>query len=308
VGSKQRILTQEGIPGQNLGEVFTASIANRQIIVQKNEGYWDSLMLAFRGTETGVVTLNSFLALVNPLLFVANEPRISLRGRDMYALSAAFYGIQPRVIEGATGTTDSVFGIRIPLWVKTKTSESYAWNATRIAVSNIASEVVHLSLQVLQAPPAPTPGAFNNILPYRGPGRIDAREIPFTTPGSTGITQVTPKLPKLGKLLGLLVFCTTVPTQAAVTSDVEFLFLDSPTFRYTAASWGDMHGVFDSVEDQGAAQAAPAITNQLAMQNYGWLDFRDEPIDLIAEDIALSVDAEVTGEAVRFIPVIEVPQ
>jgi hypothetical protein len=231
-----------------------------------------------------------------------------MRGRDLYALSSAFYGIQPRVIEGATGTTDSVFGIKIPLWVKTKTSESYAWNATRVAVSNIASEVFHLSLSYLTTPPAAQPGSSGDILPYRGTGRIDAREIPFTTPGATGITQVTPKLPKLGKLLGMLVFCTTVPTQAAVTSDVEFLFLDSPTFRYTAASWDDMHANLNSVEDQGAAQAAPTITNQLALQNYGWLDFRDEPIDLIAEDIALSVDAEVTGEAVRFVPVIEVPQ
>src|SRR5713101_4316813 len=300
--------SMEGIPGANVGETFTASIANRQIIVQKNEAYWDSLLLAFRGTETGVVTLNSFLALVNPLLFIANEPRISMRGRDLYALSAAVYGIQPRVIEGATGTTDSVFGIRTPLWVKTKTSESYAWNATRIAVTNIASEVFHLALQVIgTAPPAgASPG--NDLLPYRGTGRIDAREIPFTTPAATGITQVTPKLPKLGKLLGLLTFCTTVPTTAAVTSDVEFLFLDSPTFRYVAASWDDMHGTLNSVEDQGAAAAAPAITNQLAMQNYGWLDFRDEPIDLIAEDIALSIDAEVVSEAVRFIPVIEVPQ
>jgi hypothetical protein len=306
--AKKRILSAEAQPGANFGEVFTASIPNRVLNVQVGEGYYDSLELSFRGSLTGAITLESFLTLVNPLTFIANEPRIQLTGRDAFALSTAFYGQTPKYNEGATGTTDTVLGIRIPLWVKPKPStESYAWNATRVAVTNVASEVFHLGINFANAPPPNIVAQNNSPFEYQGPGRIDARQIPFTTPGATGIVQVINKLPKLGKLLGLLVFSTTVPTSAAVTSDVEFLYLDSPLSRITTASWADLQNDFLYAEDFTRADATAMVTRQV-LQNYGWLDFRAEPIDLVGQDIALSIDAEVTAEATRFIPVIEVPQ
>ncbi len=306
--AKKRIISLQNQPGANLGETFTASIPNRTINVQVGEGYWDSLTLGFRGSLTTTVLLETFLPLVNPLTFIANEPRIQLNGRDAFALHTAFFGQPPKYNEGSTGTTNSVFGIQIPLWVKPKSaSESYAWNATRVAVTNVASEVLSLGLTYLNAPPATEALAGIDRLSYRGPGRIDARQIPFTTPAATGVVQVTPKLPKLGKLLGLLVFNTTVPTNAAVTADTEFLFLDSSKSRIVSANWSDMQADFWSPGDFTRADATAMVTRQV-LQNYGWLDFRDEPIDLIGDDIALTVDAEVVSEAVRFIPVIEVPQ
>ncbi len=304
---KHRIISLQTQPGANLGESFTASIPNRTINVQVGEAYWDSLTLGFRGTLTTTVLLETFLPLVNPLTFIANEPRIQLNGRDAFALSTAWYGQPPRYNEGATGTTDTVYGIHIPLWVKPKTTESYAWNATRVAVTNVASEVLNLGLEYLFTPPPAEPIAGIDRLSYRGSGRIDARQIPFTTPSATGIAQVTPKLPKLGKLLGLLVFNTTVPTSAAVTADTEFVFLDSSKSRIVSATWSDLQANFWSPGDFTRADATALVTRQV-LQNYGWLDFRDEPIDLVADDIALSIDAEVVSEAVRFIPVIEVPQ
>jgi len=305
---KHRIISLQTQPGANLGEAFTASIANRTISVQVGEGYWDSLTLGFRGTLTGTIALESFLTLVNPLTFIANEPRIQLTGRDAFALHTAWYGQPPKYNEGATGTTDTVYGIHIPLWVKPKAAtESYAWNVTRVAVTNVASEVLTLGLEYLFAPPAAELLAGIDRLSYRGPGRIDARQIPFTTPAATGIVQVTPKLPKLGKLLGLLVFNTTVPTSAAVTADTEFLYLDSSKSRIVSATWSDLQANLWSPTDFTRADATALVTRQV-MQNYGWIDFRDEPIDLIADDYALSVDAEVVSEAVRFVPVIEVPQ
>ncbi len=305
--SKKRILSAQNVPGANLGETFTASIPNRTINVQVGEGYWEELTLSFRGTLTTTVLLENMLGVVNPLTFIANEPRIQLQGRDAFALSTFWYGQPPRYNEGATGTTDTVYGIRIPLWVKPKTSESYSWNATRVAVTNLSAEVLSLGLAYQNTPPPTVPYGGSDFLGYRGPGRIDARQIPFTTPASTGIIQVTPKLPKLGKLLGLLVFNTTVPTSAAVTADTEFLFLDSTKSRITSANWGDLQAECQDPIDFTRADATALVTRQV-LQNYGWLDFRNEPIDLIADDISLSVDAEVVSEAVRFLPVIEVPQ
>jgi len=306
--AKKRILSLESIPGANFGETFTASIPNRTVNVQVGEGYWESLSLAFRGTLTTTVLLETFLSLVNPLTFIANEPRIQLNGRDAFALSTAFYGQAPKYLEGATGTTDSVYGIRIPLWVKPKpAAESYAWNATRVAVTNVASELLHLSLNYANAAPAAIKSANTSPFEYQGTGRIDARQIPFTTPAATGISQVINKLPKLGSLLGILVFNTTVHTSAAVTADTQFLFLDSPLSRITSASWTDLQNDFLYAEDFTRADATALVTRQV-LQNYGWLDFRAEPIDLVGQDIALSVDAEVVSEATRFIPVIEVAQ
>lgn len=85
------------------------------------------------------------------------------------------------------------------------------------------------------------------------------------------------------------------------------MFLDSSKSRIVSATWADLQANFWSPSDFTRADATALVTRQV-LQNYGWLDFRDEPIDLVADDIALSVDAEVTAEAVRFVPVIEVPQ
>ena len=292
---KTRILTQQAIPGANLGETFTASIPTRIILPQKGEAYWSDLFLGFRGTLAAATTvaLETFLALVNPLIFTANETRISMRARDLFALSLAFYAQPPSGVEGAAATTDKVLGIRIPIWVNPKPNESYGFAITRVAVTNISAETLNLSL------------GWNSK--KSAGGRIDAREIPFTTPGATGITQVTPKLPKVGKLLGLLVFSTTAPTPAADTAGVQHLFLDSPTTRYVSADWGDLQASLESSEDMTRANATEMMLRNV-MTNYGWLDFRDDPIDLVAEDVSLSIDAQVVSEAERFIPIIEVPQ
>lgn len=294
---KARILTQQAIPGSNLGEAFTASIAQRQVNIQVGEGYWDSLSLGFKGDgAVAAVTLEAFLDLVQPLTVIENEPRISMRGTDLFALSTAFYEASPQFVEGAIGQDMKVFGIRVPLWTKPKTTETYGYSITRVAVTNISGEVVTLTL------------LYDNAVPAgRNPGRIDAREIPFTTGAATGIQQVTNKLPKLGKLLGLLIFSTTVPTVAADLASVQNLFLDTPTARLVSATWGDLQAAFHANYDFVRADAS-ALVKRNVLDNYGWLDFRDEPVDLVANDVALSIDSQSVSTAVRFIPVIEVPQ
>jgi|SRR2546427_6969622 len=299
---KARILTQQAIPGANTGEAFTASIPNRPLIPQTGEAYWESLSLSLFGQgAVAIVTLENFLNLVNPFVFNANEPRIVMRGRDLFAFSMAWYNYPAFFFEGAAAAQDKVFGIRIPIWVKPKTNEQYSWQATRVAVTNISVETLGLTVLYKETPPT-----GNLELGLTG-GRIDAREIPFTTPAATGIVQVVPKLPKLGKLLGLLVFVTTGPTSAAQTSDVQTLYLDSTKRRLVSANWADLQATFQQYFEETSGLGTVTILQRL-LTNYGWLDLRDDPIDTVADDISVSIDAEVVSEAVRIIPVIEVPQ
>lgn len=292
---QSRIISRQGIPGANWGEVFTASIADRPVIPQVGENYWDSLLLSYRGTiaAANTVIMELFLQLVQPFVFNANEPRISLFGRDMFALCTAFYEDNPAFIEGATATVDDVEGIRIPLWITPKSGENYSYFITRVAQTNISAEVFSLSLLSKSKPP--------------GGGRIDARTIQFTTPAATGaVTQVLPKLPKLGSLLGLLIFATTVPTQAAVTCSAQNIFLDTPSTRLVSIAWDDARSIHPFGVDETRATAT-ALVKDSVLRNYVYLDFFDDPIDLIANDVAVSVDSEVASDIQRYVPVIQLP-
>ncbi len=293
---KTRVLTQQAEPGANLGEAFTASIAQRNIAIQGGEGYWDSLSLGIKGdTAVAVVALTDFLSVVQPITILANETRINARGVDLFALHAALYGYNPAFIEGAIGQDDKVYGIRIPLWIKPKSTESYAYSITRVAQTNLSGEVVSLALNYRNAPPAAPAG------------RIDAREIPFTTGAATGIQTAIEKLPKLGKLLGLLLFCTTVPTETADSSSVQRLKIKTPKTTLVDATWHELHNHFQDHIDFVAGDASELVLRQV-LDNYGFLDFRDEPIDVATEDVSVTIDNQAVSSAVRFIPVIEVPQ
>jgi hypothetical protein len=273
--------------------------------------------MGYRGTLTGLITLESFLPLVNPLLFVANEPRIVLQGRDAFALSTAWYGRSPQFNEGATGTTDTVYGIRVPLWIKVQPKELYSYSLTRVAVTNVSAEVASVGLLSLDHPPSPNSGpvgsfdfvksAGSTALSDASIGRIDARQILATLPAATGFTQLVPKLPKIGLLRGLLVFATTVPTSGAVTASIQRLQLGLPNYNPVDATWGELQAAFLATVDFTRADATAMVVRQV-LQNYGWVELRDTPIDLVNNDVAVNVDAEVANDPVRIVPVIEIPQ
>lgn len=214
---------------------------------------------------------------------------------DLFALCAAFYGYTPAFIEGAIGQDDKVYGIRIPLWIVPKSTESYGYSITRVAQTNLSGEVVSLALNYLNARPTPARG------------RIDLREIPFTTPAATGITTAIEKLPKLGKLLGLLMFCTTVPTETADSASVQRLKIKTPKTTLVDATWHELHNHFRDRIDFVAGDASELVLRQV-LDNYGYLDFSDEPIDVATEDVSVTIDNQAVSSAVRFLPVIEVPQ
>jgi hypothetical protein len=268
------------------------------------------MSIAYRGTLTGTVTMESFLQLVNPFVFLANEPRVVITGRDAFALSTAWYGQSPSLNEGATGTTDSVFGIQIPLWVKVGPKELYSYNATRVAVANVASEVFHAGLFALDKPPDlsyNSPSGNWGLKAPNGPGRLDIRQILATLPAATGYSQILPTIPRIGLLRGLLIFNTTVPTSAAVTGSVQRLQLQLPSSNPVDIHWNDMQSTFRKAIDFTRADATAMTTRQI-LQNYGWVELRDTPIDLVANNVAINVDVQLASDPIRIIPVIEIPQ
>jgi len=292
---KSRILTQQAIPGANQGEAFTANINTRIIAPGAGEAYWESIQVSLKSTvSVASVALETLLGTCNPFTFVANDPRITGPLRDYYALSTAFYKSRPNFFEGTLAeAVCSVHGIRIPLWLKIKPSEVYSWFATFSAGTNLSLGVIDVDIRYYNAAP--------------NTGRIDARQIPFTTPAAAGIVQVTPKLPKLGKMRGLLTFANTVPDLNADAGTVNRLFLDTPTQRILSADWADMRTDISSYEDFIRADTSTMVSRDV-LQNYAYIDLAEEGIDLVANDVALTIDAEKVSDTARFYPIIEVPQ
>jgi hypothetical protein len=53
---------------------------------------------------------------------------------------------------------------------------------------------------------------------------------------------------------------------------------------------------------------ATVMTTRQILQNYGWVELRDTPIDLVANNVAINVDVQLASDPIRIIPVIEIPQ
>jgi hypothetical protein len=315
MAQRLRTLFDGAVPGTNLGGAFTASLAERQVLPQAGESYFDSLFLSYKGVgAVAIVNLRAFLDLVNPFVWKDGQPRIQMQGRDLFAFSTAWYGGAPRTEEGAIAANDWVSGMQIPLWAKIKPNETYSWFATRVAVTNISTEVLRLTIAALEKIPAGgvagslyAPGEQSSGDYAIGRGRIDARTIPVTLPAATGISTIINKLPKLGRLLGLLVFNTKVPDRTTDTSSIQRLFIDSSKFRVIDAHWQDLSGAMPFRPDPSTAAGvdSPVV---LELDNFGWLDLRQEPIDLIADDYSVTADVGVASDPVRITPIIEVPQ
>jgi len=289
--TRHRTLTIETVPGTNLGETFTGSLAERQIIPKTGDSYLDSLIISFKGdlAATTTVALETFLDLVNPLAFTRGNMQIQLRGRDLFALSSFFYGVTPDFLVGAAGQDDKVHGIRIPVWAPVDPTKVLSYSITRVAVTNISGEVLHLASRWFSEAPA-------------GRTPIYAVQITDTLPATTGISTRIQRLPKLGNLLALIVFNTTVPTVTADTASVQRLFMDAPGGERSEHHIADMLGTWKEFHDRGTADVIPGVLGP-----YGVIDFRDSPLDLIANDVKVDVETGVASDAVRYIPVIQLP-
>lgn len=287
-----RALEDDVPPGTTMGATFAADIRSTDISREGGENYLAEFVLSYKGDgAVAVVNIEDFLDLVNPFTFTANNPRIRLRGRDIFALNVAWYGNTPRFHEGAIGEDDKVAGMRIPLQVVPRGDEPLTYSITRSAVTNLSGERLKLSLRSFESIPSPMPG------------RLDMREIALTTAASLGFSTLIESLPKIGRLMGLLIFSTTVPSATADLSSIQRLFLETPRGRFGDYHVQDMQAAFTEYYAEAALGAL-----QDTLDNYLWVELREEPIDLVSDSVKLVVDVGVVSEAVRVIPVIEVAQ
>lgn len=273
-------------PGANLGTGFTTSISERNIIPK--DKFLDHMLLSVRGAvSTAAVAIETFSGLLAPLTIKAGqETRIQLRLRDLVALQAWFYGETPELWENTDNTgQDFVFGVKIPIQETINADQVYSYSATRVAQTNIASEELALV------------GAY--MSENKGKKPIIATELQYTTAAATGITQIGVQVPPVGKVLGLIVFNTSIPTDSASTFSIQRLqvLLNGAISSKLPMSVGKRL-------TSGVSDGTLSPINDM-LKPYSFFDFREEPIDAVANAVTFAVDVQATSEAVRIIAVLE---
>lgn len=278
------LVFQGADPGGNLGGTFTASLAERELI-PKGE-YLHELTIGLKGdTATAAVTMDTFLGILNPFIFkVGQETRIQLRGRDLLALNMFLYGSVPLFWSADTTNDDAkILGLKIPIWEKIDPGQNYSWSATRVAQTNVSGEVLELAARWSDKTLRDRP--------------IYAVEQPFTTAAATGRTNLNIQLPKVGDLIGLILFNTNAPTNTADASSVQRVQL------YMNGKRSSQFNVGTSGWIKGFNQENQALLMQDAYNQYMFMDFQEDPIDAVANNIEIEVDVEDASDAVRLIPV-----
>ncbi len=269
---------------------FTASIEEQQLAVAPGS-YIDAFSVAFSGdlAATTTVAIETFLNLLNPFQFkIKGDVRISLRGRDLYALNALYLSKSPGFFEGAAGEDDKVFGLQIPIWYTMAPQDVASWLATRVAVTNIATEELTVAYSTAEA--------------QRRAGYYHIVEITGTTPATTGIFRAVDFLPAKGWLQGILFFSTTVPTATAETVGITRVQILRDDVLDIHRRWDELGAEARFTGNLGTASAFVDI-----LANYRWLDLSEDPWDLRTSRVAVDIDSGVASEAFRIIPVYLVP-
>lgn len=270
--------------------VFTASIEEQPLAIAPGS-YIDYLSLAYKGDgAVALVALETFLNLVNPFQFKVNgDIRVSLRGRDLFALNALYWSRLPFAIEGDVIAEDvKVFGMRIPIWYTVGPQDSISWLATRVAVTNISGEIISVAYTVKEG--VTRPGYYHTV------------ELTGTTPATTGAFTAIQELPKVGRLQGILFFSTTVPTDTADTTGILEVRLYRNDRQDVFAEWFELRG-----DDRGGHSAAQGTPYSDTLTNYAFLDLSEDPWDLKTDRVRVELNAGVASEAFRMIPVYLAP-
>lgn len=278
------IILQGADPGANLGASFTASIAERELVVKGK--YLDSFTIGLKAdTSTAPVDMGTFLDLINPFVFKAGqETRIQLRGRDLVALNMFLFGSVPLYFAADTTSDDAkIAGIKVPVYENIDGNMTYSFSITRVGQTNVSGEVLELAAR------------WSDKTLSEGP--LVAVEQPFTTAGATGRTNLNIILPKVGNLIGLILWSNTMPTNTADTAGVQRLQLYLNGIRHS------QYNVNTTGFIKGFAQENQAALMQEVYANYRFIDLREDPIDAKANEINVEVDVESTSDAARLIPV-----
>jgi len=268
---------------------FTGSI-EEQLLAVRPGTYLDRFSIEYSGDDAvAVVPIETFLNLLNPFQFKVNgDVRVSIRGRDLYALNALYLSKTPGAFEGAIGEDDKVYGMQVPLWYTVQPNDSISWLATRVAVTNISGEDISIAYTTLEG--------------VRRPGPYHIVELTGTTPATLGVARAIDFLPRVGRLQGLLLFSTTVPTATADTTGLDEIRLYRNDVLDFVATWQDLAADYRFT---GNLITASAFVDILA--NYRWLDLSEDPWDLVTDRVAVDFDFGVVSEAFRIIPVYLMP-
>lgn len=283
MATKNVLLRSGATPGSNLGTAFTADIP--ETIFSPGNKFIDHFTLSYKGDLAAcqTVAMETFLDVVLPFAFKKNgETRVQLRGRDIYALNAAFLRRFPGGWEGATATDDKIDGMHIPVYEEVDPQATYSYSVTRSAVTNVSGEVLTLGVETS--------------------GRVIRRplmivEITATTAGAAGIQTLIQQLPRRGRLLGMLCFITGTEDGDDDEGTWNHLFIDVDDQNHS--SYG--------LSDPGLDVAGGIATNWPfdVLRNYRYVSFEKDPLDLVANKVSIRTDSRETSTAVRFIPIIE---
>lgn len=272
--------------GSALGAAFTANIDERRVI--KKGAYLHEFLLGLKADiSTAAVTLEDFLAVLNPFTFKKGpDVRIQLNARDLIALQLFWYGTLPHTFETGGTTDDKVLGIRVPVFEPFDDAFSYSVAATRVAVTNVGTEVLQLTAKWADDVLKPTP--------------IHAVNLAGTTPAATGESTLNVIIPKIGKLLGLILFNTAFPDGDSDASSIQKITLlrDGQKIDVLDVSVGGMLGF-----GPGLTLADPLFD---VLQNYSAWDYREDPIDAKASEIGIQIDTQDASDAFRLIPIMSV--
>lgn len=269
-------------PGSNVGAAFTASMNETEF--SPPGPFLDSFVLSYKGDAAAAVANETFADLVSPFTFKVNgNTRIQLRGRDIYALQAAFLRRLPGGTEATANAEDCRFhGLNIPVWTPNDDKSKFSYSVTRAAVGNIATETLTLIARGKAAP---------------GPGQrpLHIVEITATTAGAAGIQSLV-QLPRQGRLLGLLCFLTG-------STDIND---DEGTWNHLMLDLNDLPWSTVGLDDQSIdLNPAGGTWQSDVLDLYRYVDFMDDPIDLVANKVTLRTDTREASTAVRFIPIIQ---
>lgn len=285
----RKLLRAGAIPGANLGAAFTASLVEQSF--SPDNAYLDRFEISAKAdTVTAPVTMPTFGDLLNPFIFKVNGlARVQARLGDLWALNAAFLNRTPGGYVANTTSDDAKMrGVHVPVWETVVPNKTYTYAATRVAQTNVSGEVLTIASRALDR-------VRNLPLHYV--------ELQYTSAGATGITQAVNELPRLGDLRGILVFETTVPSNTA----------DTATISHFTIKVADQIAIDSGVDDISIDDDLP-INNDVAtdwgadlIDNYRFFDFRDAPINARDNKVAIDADVQATSEAVRFLPIYQLP-